>query len=200
MADASKWRILRPAQSHTAGQTGGRAQQWLPHPSWLALNRAHAVGVGWGCTIPSGASRELGHRPRAQPAPICCQESKGAAFVPRVGCSNRPGGRRRPDSSDRRIDRDQSTKASKRVGPAAGFLLASARDLRFSPRAIQQGNVGLLGTRNGITRSLGRRVKTPDSSRSYADPVLNSIKRCVLSIRLRARDSPLTRSTLNVES
>ena len=145
-----------------------------------ALNRSHAVGVGWGCTIPSGASLELDHRPRAQPAPICCQESKGAAFVPRVGCSNRPGGRRRPDSSDRRIDRDQSTKASKRVGPATGFLLASARDLRFSPRAIQQGNVGLLGTRNGITRSLGRRVKTPDSSRSYADPVLKrygSIKR-----------------------
>ena len=151
-----------------AGRSSG-----CPHPSWLALNRAHAVGVGWGCTIPSGASLELDHRPRAQPAPICCQESKGAAFVPRVGCSNRPGGRRRPDSSDRRIDRDQSTKASKRVGPAAGFLLVSARDLRFSPRAIQQGNVGLLGTRNGITRSLGRRVKTPDSSRSYADPVLS---------------------------
>ena len=30
--DASKWRILRPAQSHTAGQTGGRAQQRLPPP------------------------------------------------------------------------------------------------------------------------------------------------------------------------
>ena len=156
-----------------AGRSSG-----CPHPSWLALNRAHAVGVGWGCTIPSGASRELGHRPRTQPAPICRQESKGAAFVPRVGCSNRPGGRRRPDSSDRRIDRDQSAKASKRVGPAAGFLLASARDLRFSPRAIQQGNVGLLGTRNGITRSLGRRVKTPDSSRSYADPVLTTSNLC----------------------
>ena len=67
----------------------------------------------------------------------------------------------------------QSTKASKRFGRAAGFLLASARDLRFSPRAIQQGNVGLLGTQNGITRSAARRVKTPDSSRSYADPVLS---------------------------
>ena len=143
-----------------------------PHPCLLALNRAHAVGVDWGCTIPSGASRELGHRPRAQPAPICCQESKGAAFVPRVGCSNRPGGRR--DGRIRAIEESIATKAqaSKRVGPAAGFLLVSARDLRFSPRAIQQGNVGLLGTRNGITRSLGRRVKTPDSSRSYADPVL----------------------------
>ena len=166
-----------------AGRSSG-----CPHPSWLALNRAHAVGVGWGCTIPSGASLELDHRPRAQPAPICCQESKGAAFVPGVGCSNRPGGRRRPDSSDRRIDRDQSAKASKRVGPAAGFLLVSARDLRFSPRAIQQGNVGLLGTRNGITRSLGRRVKTPDSSRSYVDPVLNAYRRglgirCVLSAK-----------------
>ena len=58
----------------------------------------------------SGASRELGHRPRTQPAPICRQESKGAAFVPRVGCSNRPGGRRRPDSRERRIDRDQTPK------------------------------------------------------------------------------------------
>ena len=47
----------------------------------------------------------------------------------------------------------QSTKTSKRFGPAASFLLASARDLRFSPRAIQQGNVGLLGTQNGIFRS-----------------------------------------------
>ena len=79
-----------------------------PHPCLLALNRSHAVGVGWGCTIPSGASRELGHRPRTQPAPICRQESKGAAFVPRVGCSNRPGGRRRPDSRERRIDRDKA--------------------------------------------------------------------------------------------
>ena len=150
-----------------AGRSSG-----CPHPGLLALNRSHAVGVGWGCTIPSGASLELDHRPRAQPAPICCQESKGAAFVPRVGCSNRPGGRRRPDSSDRRIDRDQSTKASKRVGPATGFLLAIARDLRFSPRAIQQGNVGLLGTQNGITRSAARRVKTPDLVLSYTDPVL----------------------------
>ena len=142
-----------------AGRSSG-----CPHPCLLALNRSHAVGVGWGCTIPSGASRELGHRPRTQPAPICRQESKGAAFVPRVGCSNRPGGRRRPDSRERRIDRDQSTKARKRFGTAAGFLLASARDLRFSSRAIQQGNVGLLGTQNRITRSVARRVKTPDSS------------------------------------
>ena len=142
-----------------AGRSSG-----CPHPCLLALNRSHAVGVGWGCTIPSGARRELGHRPRTQPAPICRQESKGAAFVPRVGCSNRPGGRRRPDSSDRRIDRDQSAKASKRVGPAVGFVLASARGLRFSSRAIQQGNVGLLGTQNRITRSVARRVKTPDSS------------------------------------
>ena len=66
----------------------------------------------------------------------------------------------------------QSTKASKRFGPAAGFLLASARDLRFSPGAIQQGNVGLLGTQNGITRSAARRVKTPDLVLSYTDPVL----------------------------
>ena len=131
-----------------AGRSSG-----CPHPCLLALNRSHAVGVGWGCTIPSGASLELGHRPRTQPAPICRQESKGAAFVPRVGCSNRPGGRRQPDSSERRIDRDQSAKASKPIGPATGFLLASARDLRFSPRAIQQGNVGLLGTQNGIFRS-----------------------------------------------
>ena len=62
----------------------------------------------WGSAMPSGASRELDHRPRTQPAPICRQESKGAAFVPRVGCSNRPGGRRRPDSSERRIDRDKA--------------------------------------------------------------------------------------------
>ena len=142
-----------------AGRSSG-----CPHPGLLALNRSHAVGVGWGCTIPSGARRELGHRPRTQPAPMCRQESKGAAFVPRVGCSNRPGGRRRPDSRERRIDRDQSTKARKRFGTAAGFLLASARDLRFSSRAIQQGNVGLLGTQNRITRSVARRVKTPDSS------------------------------------
>ena len=66
----------------------------------------------------------------------------------------------------------QSTKASKRFGRAAGFLLASARDLRFSPGAIQQGNVGLLGTQNRITRSVARRVKTPDLVLSYTDPVL----------------------------
>ena len=49
------------------------------------------------------------------------------------------------------------------VGKLA-FANTSARDLRFSSRAIQQGNVGLLGTQNRITRSVARRVKTPDSS------------------------------------
>ena len=86
----------------------------------------------------------------------------------------------------------QSTKASKRFGPAAGFLLASARDLRFSSRAIQQGNVGLLGTQNRITRSVARRVKTPDSSRSYADPVLTPHpreRRLGLGSRARAENS-----------
>ena len=165
MNDASKWHILYPAQSHTAGQSRGRAQQRLPPPLLACAQQIARCGGRLGvCTIPPGASRELGHRPRTQPAPICRQESKGAAFVPRVGCSNRPGGRRRPDSRERRIDRDQSTKARKRFGTAAGFLLASARDLRFSSRAIQQGNVGLLGTQNRITRSVARRVKTPDSS------------------------------------
>ena len=32
MNDASKWHILCPAQSHTAGQSRGRAQQRLPPP------------------------------------------------------------------------------------------------------------------------------------------------------------------------
>ena len=154
----SQLRATQQAKT-VAGRSSG-----CPHPGLLALNRSHAVGVGWGCTIPSGASRELGHRPRAQPAPICCQESKGAAFVPRVGCSNRPGGRR--DGRIRASEESIATKheGGKRFGPAAGFLLASARDLRFSPGAIQQGNVGLLGTQNGIFRSALAYVKTPDLS------------------------------------
>ena len=61
-----------------------------------------------------------------------------------------------PAGADGRIRASEesiATKARKRCGPAAGFLLTSAWDLRFSPRAIQQGNVGLLGTQNGIFRS-----------------------------------------------
>ena len=86
-----------------------------PHPCLLALNRSHAVGVGWGCTIPPGASRELGHRPRTQPAPMCRQESKGAAFVPRVGCSNRPGGRRARRSVGFASEESIATKAQKQA-------------------------------------------------------------------------------------
>ena len=81
-----------------------------------------------------------------------------------------------PREGGRYVVGSVSTKASKRVGPATGFLLAIARDLRFSPRAIQQGNVGLLGAQNGITRSAARRVETPDLGRSYADPVFLKLK------------------------
>ena len=99
-----------------AGRSSG-----CPHPCLLALNRSHAVGVGWGCTIPSGASLELGHRPRTQPAPICRQESKGAAFVPRVGCSNRPGGRRATAGFERSKNRSRQRRARRRASASAGL-------------------------------------------------------------------------------
>ena len=153
-----------------AGRSSG-----CPHPCLLALNRSHAVGVGWGCTIPSGASLELGHRPRTQPAPICRQESKGAAFVPRVGCSNRPGGRRQPDSSERRIDRDKARRrasASVRLRVFYWLVRGIFVSRRELPNKVTWGFWGLLGTQNGITRSAARRVKTPDLVLSYTDPVL----------------------------
>ena len=173
MNDASKWHILCPAQSHTAGQSRGRAQQWLPPPLLACAQQIarcggrlgvyytfwRASGAGPSTSYPAGTHMSPGE----QGSGVCAKSGvlKQARRAPRL-----------PDSSDRRIDRDQSAKASKRVGPAAGFLLASARDLRFSSRAIQQGNVGLLGTQNGITRSAARRVKTPDLVLSYTDPVL----------------------------
>ena len=167
--DASKWRRLRPAQSLTAGQDAGRAQQRLP-PPWLACAQQIArcggrlgvyytfwrvSGAGPSTSCPAGTHM----LPGEQGSGVCAKSGvlKQARRAPTAGFERSKNRSR------------QSTKASKRFGRAAGFLLASARDLRFSPRAIQQGNVGLLGTRNGITRSLGRRVKTPDSSRSYAD-------------------------------
>ena len=80
------------------------------------------------------------------------------------GVLKQAGGLATAGARERRIDRDQKHKASKGFVRTASFLLVSARDLRFSSRAIQQGNVGLLGTQNRITRSVARRVKTPDSS------------------------------------
>ena len=171
--DASKWRILRPAQSHTAGQDAGRAQQRLP-PPWLACAQQIArcggrlgvyytfwrvSGAGPSTSCPAGTHM----LPGEQGSGVCAKSGvlKQARRAPTAGFERAKNRSR------------QSTKASKRFGPAAGFLLASARDLRFSPGAIQQGNVGLLGTQNGITRSAARRVKTPDLVLSYTDPVLN---------------------------
>ncbi len=44
MADASKWYILQPAQSHTAGQDGGRAQQRLPPPLLACAQQSARCG------------------------------------------------------------------------------------------------------------------------------------------------------------
>ena len=230
MVDASKWHILHPAQSHTAGQDAGRAQQRLP-PPLLACprlvvsprpvratgSRSEAMGPFFGgrdgherCleVAYTAPSSEPHSRPRrwpgaaaAAPTPAGLRSTErtlwGSAggvlyLLARVGSwaidlvpSRHPYVARR--ARERRLCQEwgaqtgpagaatagferaknrsrQSTKASKRFGRAAGFLLASARDLRFSSRAIQQGNVGLLGTQNRITRSVARRVKTPDSS------------------------------------
>ena len=164
MVDASKWRILRPAQSHTAGQTGGRAQQRLP-PPWLACAQQIArcggrlgvyytfwrvSGAGPSTSYPAGTHMSPGEQGRG----VCAKSGvlKQARRAPTAGFE-RSKNRSRP-----------STKARKRCGQAAGFLLARARDLRVSARAIQQGNVGLLGTQNGIFRSALAYVKTPDLS------------------------------------
>ena len=104
--------------------------------------------------------------------PYAARRARERRLCQEWGAQTGPAG---DDGRIRASEESIATKAqaSKRVGPAAGFLLAIARDLRFSPRAIQQGNVGLLGTQNGITRSAARRVKTPDLVLSYTDPVLN---------------------------
>ena len=170
--DASKWHILHPAQSHTAGQDGGRAQQRLPPPQLACAQQSarcggrlgvyytfwRASGAGPSTSYPAGTHMSPGE----QGSGVCAKSGvlKQARRAPTAGFERAKNRSR------------QSTKASKRFGRAAGFLLASARDLRFSPRAIQQGNVGLLGTQNGITRSAARRVKTPDLVLSYTDPVL----------------------------
>ena len=172
MNDASKWHILCPAQSHTAGQSRGRAQQRLPPPLLACAQQIarcggrlgvyytfwRASGAGPSTSYPAGTHMSPGE----QGSGVCAKSGvlKQARRAPTAGFERAKNRSR------------QSTKASKRFGRAAGFLLASARDLRFSPRAIQQGNVGLLGTQNGITRSAARRVKTPDLVLSYTDPVL----------------------------
>ena len=172
MNDASKWHILCPAQSHTAGQSRGRAQQRLPPPLLACAQQIarcggrlgvyytfwRASGAGPSTSYPAGTHMSPGE----QGSGVCAKSGvlKQARRAPTAGFERAKNRSR------------QSTKTSKRFGPAASFLLASARDLRFSPRAIQQGNVGLLGTQNGITRSAARRVKTPDLVLSYTDPVL----------------------------
>ena len=105
--------------------------------------------------------------------PYVARRARERRLCQEWGAQTGPAG---ADGRIRAIEESIATKARKRVGPATGFLLASARDLRFSPRAIQQGNVGLLGTQNGIFRSARTWLKTPDSSRSYADPVFNGKK------------------------
>ena len=177
MNDASKWHILCPAQSHTAGQSRGRAQQRLPPPLLACAQQIarcggrlgvyytfwRASGAGPSISYPAGTHMSPGE----QGSGVCAKSGvlKQARRAPTAGFERAKNRSR------------QSTKASKRFGPAAGFLLASARDLRFSPGAIQQGNVGLLGTQNGITRSAARRVKTPDLVLSYTDPVLNNCQK-----------------------
>ena len=155
--DASKWRILRPAQSHTAGQDAGRAQQRLP-PPWLACAQQIArcggrlgvyytfwrvSGAGPSTSCPAGTHM----LPGEQGSGVCAKSGvlKQARRAPTAGFA-RAKNRSRPN-----------TKARKRCGPAAGFLLTSARDLRFSSRATQQGNMGLLGRKMGFSARRARR-------------------------------------------
>ena len=153
MNDASKWHIMCPAQSHTAGQSRGRAQQRLPPPLLACAQQIarcggrlgvyytfwRVSGAGPSTSYPAGTHMSPGE----QGSGVCAKSGvlKQARRAPTAGFERAKNRSR------------QSTKTCKRFGPAASFLLASARDLRFSPRAIQQGNVGLLGTQNGIFRS-----------------------------------------------
>ena len=161
MVDASKWRILRPAQSHTAGQTGGWAQQRLPPPGLACAQQIaryggrlgvyytfwRVSGAGPSTSYPAGTHMSPGEQGRG----VCAKSGvlKQARRAPTAEFA-RAKNRSRPKH-----------KARKRCGPAAGFLLTSARDLRFSSRAIQQGNMGLLGRKMGFSGRRARGQKPP---------------------------------------
>ena len=142
-----------------AGRSSG-----CPHPCLLALNRSRAVGVGWGVLylLARLGSWAIDLVPSRHPC--VARRARAQRLCQEWGAQTGPAGAATAGFERAKNRSRQSTKASKRFGPATGLLLASARDLRFSSRAIQQGNVGLLGAQNRITRSVARRVKTPDSS------------------------------------
>ena len=109
MNDASKWHILCPAQSHTAGQSRGRAQQRLPPPLLACAQQIarcggrlgvyytfwRASGAGPSISYPAGTHMSPGE----QGSGVCAKSGvlKQARRAPR-----------RPDSSERRIDRDKA--------------------------------------------------------------------------------------------
>ena len=160
MNDASKWHILCPAQSHTAGQSRGRAQQRLPPPLLACAQQIARCGGRLGVYYTFWRVSEAGPSTSCPAGTHMLPGEQGSGVCAKSGVLKQQA-RRAPTAG---FERSKNRSRPKRVGPAAGFLLASARDLRFSSRAIQQGNVGLLGTQNRITRSVARRVKTPDSS------------------------------------
>ena len=136
--DASKWHILHPAQSHTAGQDGGRAQQRLPPPQLACAQQSarcggrlgvyytfwRVSGAGPSTSCPAGTHM----LPGEQGSGVCAKSGvlKQARRAPR-----------RPDSSERRIDRDN---ARRRASPS----------VRLERRAWADATPDLAGPRAGL--------------------------------------------------
>ena len=157
MADASKCRLLRPAQSHTAGQTGGRAQQRLP-PPLLACAQQIArcggrLGVYYTFWRASGAGPSTSYPAGTHMSP----GEQGRSVCAKSGVLKQAGGLAAAGERARQESIDQKHEASKGLLRSASFLLVNVRDLRFSSRAIQQGNVGLLGRKMGFSARRARR-------------------------------------------
>ena len=166
MNDASKWHILCPAQSHTAGQSRGRAQQRLPPPLLACAQQIarcggrlgvyytfwRASGAGPSISYPAGTHMSPGE----QGSGVCAKSGvlKQARRAPR-----------RPDSSERRIDRDKARRrASASVGLRVFYWLV--RGIFVSRRELPNKVAwGCWGAKWGLP--VGARVVSPDLTMGY---------------------------------
>ena len=155
------WRARGRPRAHDKATASkwGRAQGRFFGPLWPAVRDLLAVSLdryvsptiylgGGSVALPDLS--ELGcRRPQTRPP---CALSSGPLF----------------ERARRfiRLDRVESNKASEQRGRSAGFLLVRARDHRFSSGGTRQGNVRHWGAKNGLTRSVPRRIFQPDLTRT----------------------------------
>ena len=164
MNDASKCHILCPAQSHTAGQGGGRAQPPPPPPLLAPTQQIARCGGRLAAYYTfwrvSGAGSSISYPASTHMMP----GEQGRRANVTSGVLKQAGGLAAAGERARQESIDQKHEASKGLLRSASFLLVNVRDLRFSSRATRQGNVGRLGAQNGIFRLARACTKTPDSS------------------------------------